>query len=72
MDDYDQWIKEVCDIIYPTWHGYTFDLDGVDSKATPYYKKGVPARAAASALLYEHAQLVEAFDSVRDKNTTIQ
>jgi hypothetical protein len=70
MDDYEQWIKAVCDYIFPTWHGYTFDLDGVDSKAMPYFKKGATAQDAAAALLHEHTQIMEAVEAVSDENTT--
>jgi hypothetical protein len=72
MDNYEKWIKEVCDFIYPTWHGYTFDLDSVDSKAMPYYEKGIAAQDTAAALLYEHTQIVYAYEAVIDTNTTIQ
>jgi hypothetical protein len=70
MEDYEIWIKKVCDLIYPTWHGYTFDLDSVDTKAMPYYEKGVSARDTASALLYEHTQIMEAVEAKSDEQTT--
>ncbi|MCG7972053.1 MAG: hypothetical protein JBO36_15495 [Candidatus Thiodiazotropha taylori] len=63
MDDYEKWVKEVCDFIYPTWHGFTFDLDSVDTKALPYYEKGFSSRDAADALLFEHTQIAEAVEA---------
>ncbi|PUB83978.1 MAG: hypothetical protein DBP02_10105 [gamma proteobacterium symbiont of Ctena orbiculata] len=70
MDEYEKWVKEVCDFIWPTWHGYAFDLDSVDSKALPYYKNGVFSRDATDALLHEHTQIVEAAEAESDSTTT--
>lgn len=50
----------MCDYIYPTWHGYTFDLDSVDTKVLPYYKKGFSSYETATASLHVHTEYTEA------------
>lgn len=34
---YELWIREIISYIFPTWHGYTYDLDRLDVKGLPYY-----------------------------------
>ncbi|MCG7865858.1 MAG: hypothetical protein JAY74_05720 [Candidatus Thiodiazotropha taylori] len=69
--DFETWIREVINHIYPTWHGYTFDLDSLDVKVLPYYEKGVSPEVAAAALLHDHAQIMEAVEAGLDSDTTI-
>ncbi|MCG7904715.1 MAG: hypothetical protein JAY60_20110 [Candidatus Thiodiazotropha weberae] len=61
--DFETWIREVINHIYPTWHGYTFDLDSLDVKGLPYYEKGVSPEVAAAALLHDCSLRVSVYDA---------
>lgn len=69
--DFETWIREVINHIFPTWHGYTFDLDNLDVKGLPYYQKGISPEVVAAALLHDHTQIMEAVDAELDSTTTI-
>lgn len=68
--EYESWIRDVISHIFPTWHGYTYDHDRLDSKGLPYYKKGFSPEKAA-ALLHDHTQIMEAVEAELDSTTTI-